>query len=109
MIHGVINVKKERGFTSHDVVAKLRGITRQKKIGHTGTLDPDATGVLPVCLGKATKICDLLTDQDKTYQAVLLLGVTTDTLDKLCRILDCKLYEIAEYLPEEAEMEDSIL
>ncbi len=74
MIHGVINVYKEKGFTSHDVVAKLRGIVGQKKIGHTGTLDPDATGVLPVCLGKATKLCDLLTDKDKTYEAVMLLG-----------------------------------
>lgn len=81
MIHGVINIYKEKGFTSHDVVAKLRGIVGQKKIGHTGTLDPDATGVLPVCLGKATKLCDMLTDKDKTYEAVLLLGRTTDTQD----------------------------
>ena len=81
MIHGVINIYKERGFTSNDVVGKLRGILRQKKIGHTGTLDPDAEGVLPVCLGKATKLCDLLTDKEKTYRAVLLLGKTTDTQD----------------------------
>ena len=81
MIHGVLNVYKEKGYTSHDVVAKLRGITGQKKIGHTGTLDPDATGVLPVCLGKATKLCDMLTDKDKPYEAVLLLGVSTDTQD----------------------------
>ena len=72
MISGIINVYKEKGFTSHDVVAKLRGILKQKKIGHTGTLDPDAEGVLPVCLGKATKVCDLLTDKDKEYEAVLL-------------------------------------
>ena len=65
MIHGVINIHKEKGYTSHDVVAKLRGIVGQKKIGHTGTLDPDATGVLPVCLGKATKLCDMLTDKNK--------------------------------------------
>ncbi len=81
MIHGVINIHKEKGFTSHDVVAKLRGILGQKKIGHTGTLDPDATGVLPVCLGKATKLCDMLTDKSKTYETVLLLGKTTDTQD----------------------------
>ena len=62
---GIINVYKEKGFTSHDVVAKLRGILHQKKIGHTGTLDPEAEGVLPVCLGKATKVCDLLTNKDK--------------------------------------------
>ena len=54
MYNGIINVYKESGFTSHDVVAKLRGILHQKKIGHTGTLDPEATGVLPVCLGNAT-------------------------------------------------------
>lgn len=81
MIHGIINVYKEKGYTSHDVVAKLRKITGQKKIGHTGTLDPDATGVLPVCLGKGTKLCDLLTDKDKTYEAVLLLGKSTATQD----------------------------
>lgn len=81
MRSGVINIYKERGFTSHDVVAKLRGILKQKKIGHTGTLDPDAEGVLPVCLGRATKLCDLLTDRDKTYEAVLLLGQSTDTQD----------------------------
>ncbi|MDE6960827.1 MAG: tRNA pseudouridine(55) synthase TruB [Lachnospiraceae bacterium] len=81
MKNGVINIYKERGFTSHDVVAKLRGILKQKKIGHTGTLDPDAEGVLPVCLGTGTKLCDLLTDRDKTYEAVLLLGQSTDTQD----------------------------
>lgn len=81
MYDGVLNVYKEAGFTSHDVVAKLRGILKQKKIGHTGTLDPDAVGVLPVCLGKATKLCDMLTDETKTYEAVLRLGVVTDTQD----------------------------
>ena len=81
MYNGIMNIYKEAGFTSNDVVAKLRGICRQKKIGHTGTLDPDAEGVLPVCLGKATKLCDLLTDKEKTYRAVLLLGKTTDTQD----------------------------
>ena len=78
---GILNIYKERGFTSHDVVAKLRGILKMKKIGHTGTLDPDACGVLPVCLGQATKVCDLLTGQRKTYEAVLLLGRETDTQD----------------------------
>ncbi|HCO29927.1 MAG TPA: tRNA pseudouridine(55) synthase, partial [Lachnospiraceae bacterium] len=79
MIDGIINVYKEKGFTSHDVVAKLRGILKQKKIGHTGTLDPDAVGVLPVCLGKGTKLCDMLTDHNKTYEVVMRLGITTDT------------------------------
>ena len=87
MYHGIMNVYKEKGYTSHDVVAKLRGICKQKKIGHTGTLDPDAVGVLPVCLGNATKICDMLTDQDKEYIAVLKLGVVTDTQDSSGTVL----------------------
>ena len=78
MYDGIINVYKEKGFTSHDVVAKMRGILGQRKIGHTGTLDPAAEGVLPVCAGKGTKLCDMLTDHDKTYRAVLLLGTETD-------------------------------
>lgn len=88
MIHGVINVYKEAGFTSHDVVAKLRGICKQKKIGHTGTLDPDAVGVLPVCLGSATGLCDMLTDKNKEYEAVFRLGFTTDTQDISGKILE---------------------
>lgn len=87
MINGIIVVDKEAGYTSHDVVAKLRGICGQKKIGHTGTLDPGATGVLPVCLGSATKLCDLLTDRDKEYVAGLCLGVETDTQDMEGKIL----------------------
>lgn len=84
---GILNVYKEKGYTSHDVVAKLRGILHQKKIGHTGTLDPEAEGVLPVCLGKATKVCELLTDKDKSYRAVCRLGVETDTQDMTGRVL----------------------
>ena len=86
-MNGIINVYKEKGYTSHDVVAKLRGILRQKKIGHTGTLDPQAEGVLPVCLGNATRLCDLLTDKTKEYEAVLRLGVTTDTQDMTGEVL----------------------
>lgn len=89
-INGVINVYKEAGFTSHDVVAKMRGILRQKKIGHTGTLDPDAEGVLPVCLGRATRLCDMLADHDKVYEAVLRLGITTDTQDMSGTVLEEK-------------------
>lgn len=84
---GIINVYKEEGFTSHDVVAKLRGILHQKKIGHTGTLDPAAVGVLPVCCGKATKVCELLTDKDKSYRAVCKLGIETDTQDTTGTVL----------------------
>lgn len=87
MYNGVINVYKEKGYTSHDVVAKMRGILHQKKIGHTGTLDPEAEGVLPVCLGQGTKLCDMLTDKTKTYQAVMLLGCETDTQDTTGTVL----------------------
>ncbi len=87
MKSGIINIYKQKGYTSFDVVAKLRGILGIRKIGHTGTLDPDATGVLPVCIGRATKVCDLLTDKDKTYEAVMRLGVVTDTQDMTGTIL----------------------
>lgn len=104
MRNGVINIYKERGFTSHDVVAKLRGILKQKKIGHTGTLDPDAEGVLPVCLGKGTKLCGMLTDHDKTYEAVLLLGQSTDTQDATGTVL-----ERAEVSVTEEEVRKAVL
>ena len=81
MYNGLINVYKEPGFTSMDVIAVLRGILGQKKIGHTGTLDPAAEGVLLVCLGNATKLCDMLENHDKTYRCTMLLGMTTDTED----------------------------
>ncbi len=96
MWNGIVNVYKEAGYTSHDVVAKLRGIFGQKKIGHTGTLDPEATGVLPVCLGKATKVCDLLTDKDKTYRCVMRLGITTDTQDMTGSILKERPVNVSE-------------
>lgn len=96
MINGIINIHKEAGFTSHDVVAKMRGICGQKKIGHTGTLDPQATGVLPVCLGSATKLCDMLTDKDKEYVAELLLGQTTDTQDVTGQVLTTSPVEMSE-------------
>ncbi|NLK73696.1 MAG: tRNA pseudouridine(55) synthase TruB [Clostridiales bacterium] len=81
MINGILIINKEKGYTSHDVVAKMRGILKIKKIGHTGTLDPDAEGVLPICIGKATKLVDMITDKNKTYDTVLKLGITTDTQD----------------------------
>lgn len=97
MYHGIINVYKEKGYTSHDVVAKMRGILKQKKIGHTGTLDPDAQGVLPVCLGSGTKLSDMLTDKSKTYQTVLMLGIETDTQDLTGQIMN----EQSVSVPEE--------
>lgn len=104
MINGIINIYKEKGFTSHDVVAKLRGIIRQKKIGHTGTLDPQAEGVLPVCLGNGTKVCDLLTNKNKTYLAVMQLGVITDTQDLTGNVL-----ESHEVMLTEQEIKTAVL
>lgn len=102
MLSGIIVIDKEPGFTSHDVVAKMRGICGQRKIGHTGTLDPMATGVLPVCLGNATKLCDLLTEKDKEYEAQLLLGVTTDTQDVTGRELSRREVSLNEEQVREA-------
>lgn len=96
MFNGIIIVDKEPGFTSHDVVAKMRGICGQRKIGHTGTLDPQATGVLPVCLGSGTKLCDMLTDRDKEYVAELLLGVRTDTQDTTGQVLSRETVGVSE-------------
>ena len=76
---GIFNIYKEKGFTSHDVVAIVRRTIHMKKVGHTGTLDPDAEGVLPVCVGKATKLSDVIMDGRKSYRAMLRLGVTTTT------------------------------
>lgn len=86
-MNGIINIYKEAGYTSFDVVARLRGILKEKKIGHTGTLDPQATGVLPVCIGSATKVCALLTDKSKVYETVLQLGLSTDTQDATGKIV----------------------
>ena len=93
---GVLNIRKEKGYTSFDVVAKLRGILHMKKIGHTGTLDPEAEGVLPVVLGKATKLVDLLTEKQKTYEALLHLGLETDTQDMTGTVLKESPVEVTE-------------
>ena len=102
--NGIINIYKEQGYTSFDVVAKLRGILKMRKIGHTGTLDPDATGVLPVVLGSATKLVDMLTDKKKEYIATLRLGITTDTLDITGTVLSENTPDVSE-----GEVRDAIL
>lgn len=102
MINGIINVYKEKDFTSFDVVAVMRGIAGQRKIGHTGTLDPGAEGVLPVCLGNATKLCDMLTDKKKEYVAVFMLGKRTDTLDTSGTVLEEKEVTVTEEKLREA-------
>lgn len=104
MINGFINIYKEQGFTSFDVVAKLRGILKQKKIGHTGTLDPMAEGVLLVCLGNATKMCDIITDKNKSYRCVMLLGKTTDTEDITGNIIS-----VNNNIPDEETVISSIM
>lgn len=80
-LNGIVVVNKEKGFTSHDVVNVIRKTLGTRKVGHTGTLDPNAEGVLPVCVGKSTKACDMLTFSDKEYIAKVKLGITTDTYD----------------------------
>lgn len=87
-MNGIVNVNKPLGITSHDVVYRLRRILNIKKIGHTGTLDPDAAGVLPMCVGKGTKLAELLTGADKQYLAELTLGAITDTQDASGEILE---------------------
>ena len=107
MYHGIINIYKEAGYTSHDVVARLRRSLGQKKIGHTGTLDPDAVGVLPVCLGVGTRLCDMLTEENKEYVVELRFGVTTDTQDMSGTVLSIQAVTITE--KQEAENADSFL
>ena len=102
-MNGILNLYKEKGFTSHDCVAKLRGIFRQKKIGHMGTLDPAAEGVLPVALGKATRLIELFSDDRKTYRTVMLLGTVTDTLD-----LEGKVLETCEVCCDEKDAESAV-
>ena len=80
-MNGILCMNKPQDFTSFDVIGKLRGILHMKRLGHTGTLDPMATGVLPILVGTATKACDILPNQDKTYQAPVVFGKATDTLD----------------------------
>ena len=84
---GILNINKPAGMTSHDVVSKLRRVLKEKKVGHTGTLDPLATGVLPICLGKATKIIQYLQNDEKGYEGTITLGIVTDSLDSDGKIL----------------------
>ncbi len=106
MIDGILIINKEKGFTSFDVVAKLRGILHQKKIGHTGTLDPDATGVLVVLLGNATKLSEMLMSDTKRYTVGMKLGFTSDTDDTSGDVKEAE----NEYLlsMDESERDDEI-
>src|SRR5699024_2278660 len=88
MYNGILPVYKERGLTSHDVVFKLRKILKTKKVGHTGTLDPEVSGVLPICIGGATKVSDYIMDMGKSYKATVTLGSSTTTEDQTGEILE---------------------
>ncbi|MDI9514100.1 MAG: tRNA pseudouridine(55) synthase TruB [Clostridiaceae bacterium] len=101
---GILNINKPSGMTSFGVIRRLRGILKIKKIGHAGTLDPDATGVLPVCIGRATKVIEFLVEKDKSYHVVLRLGVETDTQDASGEILACR-----EVASSDGEIREAIL
>jgi tRNA pseudouridine55 synthase len=87
-LDGILAVWKPAGWTSHDVVAKVRGITRTKRIGHAGTLDPQVTGVLPLCIGRATRVVEYMQELPKAYEAVLQLGIATDTEDMTGNVIE---------------------
>lgn len=94
--NGILNINKPEGWTSQDVVAKLRGRLHIRRVGHTGTLDPMATGVLPVCFGKATRIIEYYDDDFKTYEAEMKLGMVTDTLDITGTVLETKPVDVSK-------------
>ena len=97
----IVNIIKPTGMTSHDVVSAVRKILNTKKVGHTGTLDPDASGVLPICIGKATKVSELILNKDKSYICELTLGMNTDTYDSSGKILER--FENFSFTKEEIE------
>src|SRR5215470_19174148 len=78
---GILNINKPGGMTSHDVVATIRKLLRQRRVGHAGTLDPAASGVLPICVGQGTRIAQYLSESGKAYQAKIVFGAATDTYD----------------------------
>ncbi|MGP1907544.1 tRNA pseudouridine(55) synthase TruB [Metabacillus sp. JX24] len=102
-MEGVLLIHKPAGMTSHDCVAKMRRIAKTKKVGHTGTLDPDVTGVLPVCLGRATKIVEYLTAESKTYEAEVTIGISTETEDASGEIVEKK--AVNETITDEMALE----
>ena len=106
-MNGILVVNKPRDFTSRDVVNKIGGILKTKKVGHTGTLDPIATGVLVICVGNTTKLCEVLTSEYKEYIATIKLGIKTDTLDTTGEIIETKDFNITE--PQIIEVLSSFL
>ncbi|MDO5713472.1 MAG: tRNA pseudouridine(55) synthase TruB [Tissierellia bacterium] len=102
-MHGILVVNKDKGYTSHDIVNLVRRATGIKKVGHTGTLDPMATGVLPICIGKATKVSSYVQGAEKVYFAGIKFGIETDTLDQEGKILKAN-----GRIPQESEILDII-
>jgi tRNA pseudouridine55 synthase len=104
-LDGILNINKAHGMTSHDVVARVRKLIKQKRVGHAGTLDPAATGVLPICIGQGTRVAEYLSESGKAYQAVITFGIVTDTYDSEGSVLrtkdasDLQLEQIAAVLP----------
>ena len=101
-MNGVICINKPQDFTSFDVIAKMRGMTGVRKMGHAGTLDPMATGVLPLLLGTATKACDILPNEEKRYTAGFRFGVETDTQDSTGTVLSTSAIPVARQALESA-------
>ncbi len=95
-MNGIINFNKPKGMTSHDAVYYFRRLLKIKKIGHTGTLDPDATGVLPICIGKATRVSEYLLNEDKEYIGQLTLGTETDTQDSSGEVINTSSFSVTE-------------
>lgn len=106
-MNGILVINKPQDFTSRDVVNKIGGILKTKKVGHTGTLDPIATGVLVICIGNTTKLCEVLTSEYKEYIATIKLGIKTDTLDTTGTIIETKDFNITE--PQIKEVLSSFL
>ncbi|WP_054956119.1 tRNA pseudouridine(55) synthase TruB [Paenibacillus dakarensis] len=103
-LEGVLAVLKPAGWTSHDVVAKVRRLVKMKRIGHAGTLDPEVTGVLPLCLGRATRVVEYMQDLPKEYKAVLRLGLSTDTEDLTGNVIEA----VDEVKVTRAEAEETL-
>ncbi|MBA2937790.1 tRNA pseudouridine(55) synthase TruB [Paenibacillus sp. CGMCC 1.16610] len=104
-LEGILPVWKPEGFTSHDVVAKVRGILGIRRIGHTGTLDPQVTGVLPLCIGRATRMVEYIQDLPKEYEAVLRIGLSTDTEDMTGNVLE----EVSLVQLDETDVREALL
>lgn len=101
-LHGILPIFKPRGCTSHDMVAKVRRLSKQKRVGHTGTLDPEVEGVLPICLGQATRVVEYVQELPKRYRGSLMLGVATDTEDQTGQVIE-RVEAVPEITREEVE------